>query len=258
MRINPSIQSCFLTLAAVVCVTAQSSRQTVRPKLSVNGARPVAMAAEMLEKTYGWVITYEDPLYENEIDLADVTQEVRRDLDKFKPGEAPKVFVPKGGSLAFEYDIDPETKKPADAGAVVQEMLEAYAIAGNPGIFHLDRDTERVHIIAGASKNKDGVLVSRPSVFDASITIPPQKRIALQLLEAFCRAVSAASGMQVRLASAPLNLVHQYQTEVGAKNQKARDFLTQELNRMTDHANLSWQLLYDPTSKAYFLNIHAV
>ena len=61
----------------------------------------------MLENKYGWIITYEDPPYTHESELVDVTESVRRDLDKFKPGQAPKVFVPKGGELTFNYAIDP-------------------------------------------------------------------------------------------------------------------------------------------------------
>lgn len=248
----------LVVLGATFGVTGKGRHELTKVSFSASDARPVAFAARMLEKTYGWIITYEDPPYENESDLADVTETVRRDLDKYKPGEAPKVFAPKGGSFVFEFDVDVATNKPADPGVVVQQMLDAYAVSGHPGIFRMDKDAERFHIIAHASKNKDGVLVSRQSVFDSPITIPPQKRDGLQLLNAFCAAVSAASGTRVVVATVPLNLLHRYQTEAGAKNQNAREFLTHELDQMTDHPSLTWQLLYDPMSKAYYLNIDAV
>jgi hypothetical protein len=168
------------------------------------------------------------------------------------------VFIPKGGDLTFEYSIDPGTKKPADSAVVVQHLLDAYAIAGNPGVFRLDRDGERLHIVASAVKDKDGVLVSRRSILDVSITLPAQKRDGLELLEAFCSAVSQASGTRVVLASAPLTLFYRYQTESGAKGQWARDFLTHEFDQMGNDFKLSWKLLFDPDSKSYFLNIHVV
>ena len=253
---------CSLSLVIIVALTlavaTKGKEELTRASLSVNGARPVLLAAEMLEKDYGWVITYEDPPYVHESDLVDVTNEVRRDLDKFKPGEAPRVLVPKGGELAFEFDIDPETEKPADPAAVIQQLLDAYALTGHPGVFRLEKDGQRLHIIAAAVKNKDGVLVSRQSLLDTPITVAPQKRNGVELLSAICAAISEASGTRVVAGGAPANLFFRYQTESGAKNQRARDFLTNELDRIAGAANLSWQLLYAPDMKTYYLNIHLV
>jgi hypothetical protein len=253
---------CSATLAVVIAtiltVAGSSMHEPNKDQISVNDPRPVALAAEILEKKYGWIITYEDPPYAHESELVDVTEKVRRDSDKFKPGEAPKVFSPKGGDLTFEYSIDPVTKKPADSAVVVQQLLDAYAIAGNPGVFRLDRDGARLHIFAGAAKGKDGALVSRRSVLDVPITLPAQKRNGLELLEAFCSAVSQAGGTRVVLASAPLTLFFRYQTESGAKDQLARDFLTHEFDSIKNDVKLSWRLLYDPVSNTYFLNIQEV
>jgi len=226
--------------------------------LAVNDPRPVALAADMLEKKYGWIITYEDPPHVHESELVDVTEKVRRDLDKYKPGQAPKVFVPKGGELAFRYEIDSVTKKPADSAAVVQQLLDAYAVSGHPGIFRLDRDGERLHIIGGAYKDKDGVLRARQSVLDAKITMPAQVRNGLELIDAFCAAVSQASGTRMLTGNVPLNMLVRYKTESGAKDQRARDFLTHEFDLMNGKAKLSWRLLYDADSRTYYLNIHRV
>ncbi|HET6975600.1 MAG TPA: hypothetical protein VFI24_04710 [Pyrinomonadaceae bacterium] len=252
---------CLATVAVIIVtlltVAGSGMNEPKTDQISVNDPRPVALAVETLEKKYGWIITYEDPPYVHESELVDVTEKVRRDLDKFKPGQAPKVLIPKGGDLTLKYSIDPATKKPVDSAVVVQQLLDAYAIAGNPGVFRLDRDGERLHIFAGAAKGKDGVLVAHRSVFDVPITLPAQKRNGLELLDAFCSAVSQASGTRVVLATVPMTLFFRYQTESGAKEQRARDFLTHEFDRM-NNIKLSWRLLYDPVSKAYFLNIHTV
>jgi hypothetical protein len=250
---------CSVTLAVVVAgilsVTGRGMQQPSKESLSVNDARPVALAAEKLEKKYGWIITYEDPPYEHESELVDVTEQVRRDLDKFEPGQAPKVLVPKGGELAFEYDTEP-----ADSGVVVQQLLDTYASAGNPVMFRLERDGERLHLIGAASKDKNGVLVSRQSVLDSAITVPAKKRNGLELLDVFCAAVSEASGTRVMVGMAPLNLLYRHQTESGAKSQRARDFLKNELDQITRPGprKLSWKLLYSATMHAYYLNIHVV
>lgn len=251
---------CSITLALLVVtttsVTGNDSQKPHSVSLSAKDARPVAYAAKMLEQTYGWIITYEDPIYVHESELADVTETVRRDLDKYKPGQAPKVLVPKGGELSFKFDVDPVTEKPADSALVVQQLLDAYALTGHPGVFRLDKDGERIHIIAGAYKDKDGIFRPQQSVLDARITVAAQQRNGFQLLDAFCSAVTQASGTRVVLSTIPTNLFARYKTESGAKDQEARDFLAHELDLIS--ANLSWQLFYDPTSKSYFLNIHQI
>ena len=242
---------CAATIAVLITpILTVAGRGVLEPgkdQISVNDPRPVALAAKTLEKKYGWIITYEDPRYVHESELVDVTEKVRRDLDKFEPGKAPRVLIPKGGALTFEYSIDPATKMPADSALVVQQLLDAYAAGGHPGVFRLNSHGARLHIVT-----------SDPSVLDASITLPARKRNGFELLDAFCSAVSQASGTRVVWATAPLNLLHRYQTESGAKDQKAREFLSNELDRITDKFKLSWQLLYDPVMKSYYLNIHVV
>ncbi len=96
------------------------------------------------------------------------------------------------------------------------------------------------------------------SLDDREIDLDAQKRNGLVLLDAICAAVSEASGTRVEVGGAPWNLLYRYQTESGAKNQRARDFLANELDRITDQAKLSWQLLYSNYMKTYILNIHVV
>jgi hypothetical protein len=251
-----------LTLAVVsVTIHAAAARGIFEPStqtLSVNDPRPVAFAAEMLEKAYGWTVTYEDPQYAYEGDLVDVTEKVSRNLDKYKPGEAPRVLVPRGGELSFDYSIDSTTKKPADSALVIQQLLDAYAVAGHPGVFRMERNGERLHIIGVAARDKNGVLTPQRSVFDTVITVPAQKRNGMELLTALCAAISQTSGIQVVPGSIPLNQLHRYETESGAKDVKAREFLSNELDRMSNNVKLSWQLFYDADSKTYYLNIHAV
>src|SRR5687768_12629780 len=110
-----------VVITTMLAVAGSSMHEPGKDRISVDDARPVARAAETLEQKYGWVVTYEDPRYAHESDLVDVTEKVRKDLDEYKPGQAPKLFVPKGGQLDFEYDVDPLTKTPVSAHLVVQQ-----------------------------------------------------------------------------------------------------------------------------------------
>jgi len=61
----------------------------------------VAKVIEELISRYGYFITYEDPRLVYEGDFRDVTMSVRKDLDKYPPGQAPKVLVPQRNRLVL-------------------------------------------------------------------------------------------------------------------------------------------------------------
>jgi hypothetical protein len=61
----------MLTIGLVVTFLGNASAS---PKsITVQGASPVAKAAEELEKRHGWQITYEDPPYIHNSDITDLT-----------------------------------------------------------------------------------------------------------------------------------------------------------------------------------------
>jgi hypothetical protein len=243
---------------ATYAIRGRGIQANSKVKLSVQDPRPLAKAIETLESRNGWVITYEDPRYVNESEIADVTGSVRKDLDQFKAGEAPKVLIPKGGALSIEYDVDPTTNKPADSTLVVQQLLDAQSTSGNAGKFRLERNGEVIHVIPTAVKDTAGALTSQESVLDAVISIPAEDRTGMQLLDAICVSVSQATETRVVVGTIPLNLFVKRRTQRGAASQKARDVLATMLEDIKSGTNLSWQLFYDPGMKMYVLNIHQV
>jgi len=231
--------------------------------LSVNNGRPVAEAAWELEKRYGWVITYEDPIYVNGSEINDVTLQVRRDLDKYKPGEAPKVLVPRGGSLAITFNLTSDDNNPVHPESVVQKLLEANGAAGNGGSFRLEVSGPLVHVIPTAYKNITGTLVPLQPVLDSLISIPAEERTGIQSLKALCAAVSEVTQTKVVVGTVDRNLFAGHSYQLGAKDEKARNFLVRLLGKVRvagrlDDTDLSWRLLFDPTEKFYALNIHGV
>ena len=230
-----------------------------RESLTVNDGRPVAEAAWQLEKRYGWVITYEDPIYIHSSEIVDVTTQVRRDLDQYKPGEAPKVFVPKGGELSINLNLNSETGRPVNSPeSVMQQILDANTEAGYAGRFRLESDGQILHIIPTAYRDRFGALVPQQSVLDSIITIPSQERSGLQSLELLCHEVGRITRTKISLGTIDPNLFANSRNHLSAHREKARDFLVKLLQSTTVDTSLSWRLLYDPTMKIYFLNIHAV
>jgi hypothetical protein len=240
----------------ISAVRGRDSQGASQIKLSVEDPRPVAEAILKLEAKHGWIITYEDPRYVHESEIADVTLKVRRDLDKYKPGEAPRVFVPRGGVLEFTYDVVPNTNLPTDPARVVQKLLDAQAARGNGGRFRLETVGQIMHVIPTMIKNREGALVPQESVLDTIISLPAEDRTVYRKMESICAAIHRATGIPVVLGTIPDNWFSRERDQQGAKNQKARDVLVSTFESMDSGTNLSWQLFYGPGTKRYSLNIH--
>jgi hypothetical protein len=113
---------------AALCGLENESRKptagqaAARVILALDDPRPLAQAVLELEAQFGLLITYEDPAYAFKGDISDVTATVRRDLDKYQPGEAPRVLVPKGGRFVFSYDAS-QTHDPLN---LLRQLVTAY------------------------------------------------------------------------------------------------------------------------------------
>ena len=186
----------------------------------------------------------------------DVTEQVRRDLDKFPPGQAPRVLVPKGGTLVFDYDSGSESKPP-DPNLNVRQLLAAHTTSGNAGTFGMETSTDVVHVFPTAVTDVSGRLTAQKSVLDEIINLPAQERTGLQTLEALCAAVGKATRQRVFVGTIPIRLFEQYKDRQERK-MKARDALVQLLEKTRNGARLSWRLLYDPGQKIYALNIRPI
>jgi hypothetical protein len=241
-----SIVACVLTTANF---RVASTGIQEKKKLSIQSARPVAEAIRALERNCGCAITYEDPFYVHPSEIDDVTESVRRDLDKFPPGQAPRVFVPKSRSLDFEYDLTLLKRSPT---RVVQNLVAANKSQGNPGRFRVEKRGQVIHVIATAFKNNKGRLTPQDSVLDTVIS-PPSFNRPLQVLREICTQLSQKTQTRVMLGAVPLNRLVSYQELRETEPQKARDILVRLLG-----PNSSWQLFYGPGTKMYVLNIHPV
>jgi hypothetical protein len=242
----------------VISPGRQETNAEEKVKISVEDGRPVATAITMLEARFGWVITYEDPRYTNPGDISDVTEKVRRDLHKFKPGRAPKVLVPKGGPLVFEYDYSADSNQNPDPNLILEALLAVHTGSGNAGRFRLERGDQIFHVVPTRIKDISGKFVSQKSVLDVAISIPAKERNGLQMLEALCAEVSKSVQLRVVVGMAPYGLFLQHKENQEVESAIARDVLVQLLERAGNGTRLSWQLFYDPGLRMYALNIHRV
>lgn len=228
-----------------------------RGHLSTESGRPLAEAIEMLEARHGFVITYEDPRYSHASEIEDVTEKVSRHLNEFEPGKGPRVLVPKGGVLSFDYD-EALTARSDYQLILVQQLVDASLAQGNAGRFRVEQQGAFIHVIPIASKNERGQVVPQASVLDAVISLRKAQRSGLETLEAICAAVSQVTGTRVVVGSAPLNAFLRYRNEEGITRKPARGALAEILAKIGHGTPLSWQLFYSPTLKMYVLNVHEV
>ena len=224
-------------------------------QLSVEDPRPVAKALELLEKRYDWIITYEDPRYVQETEIADVTDRVSRNLDQYPPGQAPRVLVPKGGSLNLSYDISPETNKPDSPAALIQTVLDANTSSHNAGIFHLQQEGQIFHVFP-----------AQGSILDTRINLPDEERSVMETVEAILMAIADETGTKVEVGLVPINAFYNHRIRLGAEYETAASVLGRALEAIkpptiqggVSWAGVSWQLFYGPGNKSYFFNVHFV
>jgi hypothetical protein len=117
-RCGTALAAALSVLIVVAVIADGESRQQALPrKIEVLEPRPLAAAILEVERRFGWVVTYEDPPYELQSEIADVAAAVRRDGRFDIP-----VLVPREKYFAFEFDRADE----ADPQRLLAKMLDVY------------------------------------------------------------------------------------------------------------------------------------
>ena len=221
--------------------------------LKIDSARPVERAVRTLQTRYGYVITYEDAQYTNGDDLQDVSAIVVRNYSSYAPGTAPKVIVPKGGKLTLRLP-DSLNVGSQDLNAILLQLVRAQAASPRGGHFRVEQAGEVFHVIPTEVQDIHGAWQPQKPVLDYPITV--QKNAdsnVMDMLQAICRALNDASRQHVLLGSVPMNLLLQHRGDLEANAETARSVLVRA--NVITKSRLSWSLLYDVESQAYFLNL---
>ena len=130
--------------------------------LFVEDPRPLAKAAELLEHRFGWRITYEDPPYVYIGDLVDNTApEYRGPL---------RALTPAGRQINVDYPISTKTGKLDDPRQMLQLLLDAHTLLGNPELFRFMQNGEVFHIVPSQVRNTSGVLMNVVPTLEVPIT----------------------------------------------------------------------------------------
>jgi hypothetical protein len=198
-------------------------------ELTVSGPRPVAAVALELEDRFHRVVTYEDPPYPDPADRA--------------PGP-----VPRPGTITIGYGRSEPVEQ------VLRRAIEAHERARNPGWFAVVRAGDRLDVVPRAYRTAAGDVVERIPLLDTVIPPAPERTDGIAFLEGLAAALHRARGEAVEIGTVPVNLLAGHRSAGGEKPIAARHLLGARLSRLGP--GLSWQLLNDPGSGAFVLNIH--
>lgn len=250
----------FFTIAIAVYLRpldAQTASDDTT-QVSVGTGRPVAKAVEELVSRYGYTITYEDPMLEYGEDWQDVTTEVRKDLDRYSPGAAPRVMVPRGGTLNLTLPA-PHSISTETIASVLQQVVQAQTNTQQGGRFRVERDGAIFHVVPSAVRDQNGNWSTQTPLLDVPISLPLQDRDYAGTLHAVGAAIRAATGVSVDIPTfggidSP---DHPRQYRLGAENERAREVLKQALTLVgSPPTKVTWLMFCE--KRACAINLESV
>ena len=186
-------------------------------------------------------ITFEEVPFENRGKLQSVTVE---------RNDGPKQFLvnPISGFTVTLQKID------ATPYLASQTVLRAYKSAGRLGEYKVVQQANRVDVVPSELLKSDGSTVNVMPVMSRPIVLRKAKRGFDDIIARITEILSAESGFKVIPLTVSSHLLEQ--ADFGANGESAADViqtLGEKLGR-----TISFQLLYDPNDRAYYLNLHNV
>ena len=170
--------------------------------------RPLETAAETVERTYGWIVTYEDVPYMFSGDTDDVSDSIcRSNCDQIEH----RTLVPR--STPYAYSLDENKAKEGELGApvVIAALLDAHNRSGNPGKFHalavrVPGGPMVFHLIPHEMRDEHGQPKAYRPLLDTRITLSPGKRSLDAILDEIEAKLQAATGVEFMTAPNGLKL----------------------------------------------------
>ncbi|MGA8764293.1 MAG: hypothetical protein WB562_15605 [Candidatus Sulfotelmatobacter sp.] len=212
--------------------------------ISANSPRPLAQVLDALRQKYGWIVDYEDPRYVSTLDVVE------------RPGGAIH-SLPAGGSFTVDVPADSAATAPPPEDKTLQSIVDAYNQSKNPGRFELRKNEDRTYLVSGiGARDENGKVAAQEAIFDLTITMPKQQSSASETLELLCQKIAEPSHVKITVGVTPRKIMDYTKVNVGGTKVQARILLSRILEA-TGHT-MYWRLLFDPDSKGYYLDIHAV
>ena len=231
-------------IVIVAFLTPNMQAQSVR-MLDVSAPRPLAFAADELQKRHGMLINYEEPASNYAGDFID-----RR--PDYASGSRHIIF-PKTGHIEVEYIAsNDKTAAVENPERLLRDLLADHAKRGNSGVFRVEEKKGIFHIIPAQARDEKGIFRDIRPIMDTLISFPEMDRTIADTIQEICRAISRQTSYKVVLASYPLNEFNQKHSSRGSANQSARDALLDVLR--DTQRSFVWRLNYSNPG-VFVLNI---
>jgi hypothetical protein len=236
----PSIPELLIGLG--ILSSAILAAQAVRSPESISSPRPLADEARRVQRLFGKVVTYEDPLWRWSGDSE-----------------------PKGQGFLLKYL---SFVRPADSGddpqLILNRTLDEYHRQTNGPRFAVLTSRWGLHIVPTQVHDENGQLVEAVNPLDARITVPVEARTATQHFVAVLSQVSLAAGIGMEFSPDTVTLTpgfDPFEAHFGAdpirfpwgtSGTVARDAIVDLLDRSA--TTYSWSLGCEPghSTKCYF------
>ena len=209
--------------------------------ITVNTGRPLAEVLEHVQQHFLSPITFEEAPYESQQDLSKVT---------ILQNGTPKVLLARQ-PVEFTFTLESSDSTPYSAA---ESVLGAYIQAGLPGVYNVVQENNRIDVIPLQVRGPNGSLRAVKPVMSSSVSFPMTTRSVVDTIALITKAIAAQSGAKVLPLNLPFGLLET--VEFGATGQSASQ--TIEDLGVALGRTLSYQCLYDATSKTYYLNLTGV
>ena len=216
--------------------TISESAGTVR--VVANSPRPLEQVLDALQRKYRWVVNYEDPQY---VTTADYVENAGSDHSR----------IPAGRSFSVEFPTGTAQEK------VLRFVVDAYNKSSNPGHFEVRQLADgNFDVVGTKAHDEKGRILAQQIPLDVTVTLPTEERPINETVDRICEEVAKQLHYDFNLGISPRSFLLRTTAKIGGTNKSAREFLAQSL--IATHQRLYWRLLFDPNSKTYLLNLHAV
>ena len=243
------IRNAVAAIIAVGAVTSPAALAQSGSAQTITSPRPLADAADLLQKEYLKPVTYEDPVWIWPGDLAtrDNAQNARWTL------------FPKNRSFAVPAEAN-AAQTPALNPALIAAVVQAYEGQNDAPTFLVTASGLGVHIVPAQVHDAGGQLVAAANALDVQVAIPIAQRTVTQHFQAICDGVSASTGTPLRFNAAGVGpfwldrlfvsgqAAQQLSFSWGASGVTARAALVELMTRSA--TALSWRLFCQPSTTA--------
>jgi hypothetical protein len=221
-----------------VTMTSGSGNSTIA---SVNTSRPLAEILDAIQQKYLVPITFEEAPFESNTDLKAFPIK-QLDGSIFTFHELPVVD--------FSVTLD----NGETAVEATQSVLTAYASLGLPGVYDMVQEADRIRVFPKQVRASTGNMRNVTPVMDYPVAFPLATRGSVETLQLLVSIISKESGTHVEALNVPFNL--EDTLTLGASGESARTVI----EHLSDifHIPFSFQCLYVPTEKTYYLNVKGV